>query len=161
MGNLNAMQKEKAKELVELFFNPTLESPMEYAKKCAIKYCDDFMSLNENKFNSYWQGIKSAIENYEIDNKLSSIDWLEVMVENMIMNGGDSDLLAVLEHCKHSKEMHKKEIKKAYEDGECKHDKYSDPISEGYYTNIFGGDKSLMKKLLKKSIEGGNNDNKS
>lgn len=162
MGNIKAMTKEKAKELVELFFKPNLEFPMEYAKKCAIKYCDDFMSLNENKSNSYWEGIKSEIENYEINNKLSSIEWyVQRMYDiEIAYNQGVLDHLNYIksknEAYESSKEMHKEEIKKAYKDGEAKHDKYAEGLSEGYYTSIFGMDKSLMKKLLYNETYGGN-----
>lgn len=35
----------------------------------------------------------------------SSIEWLEQMVDNMIMNGGDTDLLAVIEHIQQAKDL--------------------------------------------------------
>lgn len=74
MDNLIARQKEKAKDLVELFFYPWIESSLEYAKKCAIRYCDAFIryTSTDNSYpnKSYWEGIKTEIEKFEISNTL-------------------------------------------------------------------------------------------
>lgn len=39
----------------------------------------------------------------------SAVEWLESIIFSMIMNGGDSDLIAVLEHCKKAKEIEQKQ----------------------------------------------------
>lgn len=44
------------------------------------------------------------------NNKQSSIEWLKSIVTAMIQNGGDADLLAVLEHIEQAKEMNGKEM---------------------------------------------------
>lgn len=49
--------------------------------------------------------------------KQSSIEWLESKVNQMIQNGGDGDLLAVLSHIKQCKQIHKEEIMDSYFDG--------------------------------------------
>ncbi len=47
--------------------------------------------------------------------KQSSIDWLESKVNAMIQNGGDTDLLAVIEHIQQAKAMHKSEMSKTWD----------------------------------------------
>lgn len=48
MDKIIARQKEKAKNLVELFFYPWVESSIEYAKKCAIQFCEKCIDLDIN-----------------------------------------------------------------------------------------------------------------
>jgi hypothetical protein len=63
------------------------------------------------------------VENNE---EKSAVEWLESVIFSMIMSGGDSDLMAVLEHCKKAKEMDnynakmlaKKYYLKGFEDAE-------------------------------------------
>jgi hypothetical protein len=42
--------------------------------------------------------------------KQTAVEWLETKVNGMIENGGDADLLAVIEHIKQAKEMEKEQI---------------------------------------------------
>ena len=44
------------------------------------------------------------------NNKQTAVKWLESMVDAMIQNGGDADLLAVLEHCDQAKELEKQQM---------------------------------------------------
>ena len=39
----------------------------------------------------------------------NSVEWLESIVNAMIENGGDADLMAVIEHIQQAKAMHKEE----------------------------------------------------
>jgi hypothetical protein len=39
----------------------------------------------------------------------TAVEWLESIISSMILNGGDSDLLSVLTHCKKAKEMEKEQ----------------------------------------------------
>ena len=43
--------------------------------------------------------------NYKNKMKQTAVEWLETKVNGMIENGGDADLLAVIEHIKQAKEM--------------------------------------------------------
>ena len=76
--------------------------------------------------------------------KQSSIQWLEQMVKNMIINGGCVDLLAVIEHIQQAKAMHKEEIMDAFQHGKWD---WHEVIEQGipskdpaeYYNETFGG----------------------
>jgi hypothetical protein len=48
--------------------------------------------------------------------KQTAVDWLESIVDAMIQNGGDADLLAVIEHIQQAKEMEKEQIGYTKED---------------------------------------------
>jgi len=61
--------QEKAKELIDLFYYPTLRWALIHAKECAIKCVDEI--LNEidwhdfetpNEQINYWQQVKQEIE---------------------------------------------------------------------------------------------------
>jgi regulator of RNase E activity RraB len=45
-----------------------------------------------------------------MEKKLTAVEWLESIVNGMIENGGDYELLAVIEHIQQAKEMEKKQI---------------------------------------------------
>jgi hypothetical protein len=42
--------------------------------------------------------------------KQTAVQWLEAKVDGMIKNGGDSDLLAVIEHIQQAKAIEKEQI---------------------------------------------------
>jgi hypothetical protein len=66
--------------------------------------------------------------------KQSSIQWLEQMVDNMIVNGGSEDLLAVIEHIQQAKAMHKTEHFNTWWHGISQ----NEPITfEQYYNETF------------------------
>ena len=44
-----------------------------------------------------------------MENKLTAVEFLETKVNGMIENGGDADLLAVIEHIQQAKEMEKEQ----------------------------------------------------
>ena len=44
-----------------------------------------------------------------MEKKLTAVEWLETKVNGMIENGGDADLLAVIEHIQQAKEMEKEQ----------------------------------------------------
>ena len=82
-------------------------------------------------------------------NKQSSVEWLQVIVKDMIANGGDSDLHAVLSHIEQAKAMHKDEIMDAFDKG-CdigcdigSNYNYHDGHNQGYdyYNETYGGNK--------------------
>ena len=64
--------------------------------------------------------------------KTTVVEWLESKVDAMIKNGGDADLLSVIEHIQKAKEMEKEQIidaanwdsKSISENGIRKGDKY-------------------------------------
>jgi hypothetical protein len=51
-----------------------------------------------------------------MEKKLTAVEWLETKVNGMIENGGDADLLAVIEHIQKAKAMEKEQIMKAVYD---------------------------------------------
>ena len=42
--------------------------------------------------------------------KQTAVEWLEAKVDGMIENGGDADLLAVIEHIQQAKAMEKEQL---------------------------------------------------
>lgn len=56
----------------------------------------------KNKLSDY--GVSGDDNSKEYEN-LTGVEWLESMISSMILNGGDSDLLSVLTHCKKAKQM--------------------------------------------------------
>ena len=79
------------------------------------------------------------------NNKQSSVEWLKSIVKDMIANGGDADLHAVLRHIEQAKAIHKEEIRLIYEGllqnvgTSIKQDDL--PIFEQYYEQTYGGNK--------------------
>jgi hypothetical protein len=69
---------------------------------------------------------------------------LKSKVKDMIANGGDSDLHAVLWHIEQAKAMHKEEIKSAFDvGGDSYYDLNVPSNSEQYYNETFGGNNEL------------------
>jgi len=59
--------QEKAKELVDLFYYPTLRWALIHAKECAIKCVDEILNEENNFIQTdahflYWQQVKQEIE---------------------------------------------------------------------------------------------------
>ena len=62
------------------------------------------------------KGVSEDDNTKEYENP-TGVEWLESMISSMILNGGDSDLLSVLTHCKKAKEMEKEQIIDAHFNG--------------------------------------------
>jgi predicted metal-dependent peptidase len=76
------------------------------------------------------------------NNKQSSVEWLQAIVKDMIANGGDSDLHAVLSHIEQAKAMHKEEIENAFDIGVNSYYDLNSPSNwEQYYNETYGGNK--------------------
>jgi len=52
--------------------------------------------------------------------KQTAVEWLEAKVNEMIQNGGDADLLAVIQHIQQALAMEKEQIIEAHDEGEGK-----------------------------------------
>ena len=74
------------------------------------------------------------------NNKQSSVEWLQAIVKDMIANGGDSDLHAVLSHIDQAKAMHKEEIEDAHWYG-GQDVPIHESTCEEYYNETYGGNK--------------------
>jgi formate dehydrogenase maturation protein FdhE len=72
----------------------------------------------------------------ELD-KMTAVEWLESIVNGMIKNGGDADLLAVIEHIQQAKQMEKEQIIDAFWDGGANFD--SEKTAEQHYNEEYGG----------------------
>ena len=62
--------QEKAKELVDLFYYPTLRWALIHAKECALKCVDEILNEENNFIQTdahflYWQQVKEEITKYE------------------------------------------------------------------------------------------------
>jgi hypothetical protein len=71
--------------------------------------------------------------------KQTAVEWLESIVDAMIQNGGDADLLAVIEHIQQAKAMEKEQIIDAYDKGEF--NQGCDGDAEQYYNETYKGNK--------------------
>ena len=69
--------------------------------------------------------------------KQTAVEWLESIISSMILNGGDSDLLSVLTHCKKAKEMEKEQIESAYRKGYTESSWGRHSNSENYYNETY------------------------
>ena len=69
-----------------------------------------------------------------MEKQQTAVEWLETKVNGMIENGGDADLLAVIEHIQQAKEMEKEQIIEAWEDGQ---NSFSSRNAEQYYNETF------------------------
>ena len=50
----------------------------------------------------------------KMEKKLTAVEWLETKVNGMIENGGDADLLAVIEHIQQAKAMEEEQDQNKY-----------------------------------------------
>ena len=69
--------------------------------------------------------------------EITALEWLEAKVDRMIQNGGDTDLLAVIEHVQQAKEMEKEQIMKAVYDAMGTNFDPNMGRAELYYNNTF------------------------
>ena len=82
-------------------------------------------------------------------NKQSSIEWLKSIVTAMIQNGGDADLLAVLEHIEQAKEMHKQEIGYTFSDGwnDCEKSFKDEQLENDEYCDKHPNEKIMTQRF--------------
>jgi len=71
----------------------------------------------------------------------TAVDFLKKIVKEMINNGGDHDLFAVLWHIEQAKEIEKNQIIKAFDDGKWDSMEFKGTESEHYYSETYGGNK--------------------
>jgi regulator of RNase E activity RraB len=52
-----------------------------------------------------------------MEKQQTAVEWLEAKVDRMIQNGGDTDLLAVIEHIQQAKEIEMEQKVESYKNG--------------------------------------------
>ena len=83
--------------------------------------------------------IPERIQNKTMSKQTTAVEWLETKVNGMIENGGDADLLAVIEHIQQAKAIFEQQIIDAYKYGVK--DEYVIGAKQ-YYKEAFGSHNS-------------------
>ena len=95
-----------------------------------------------------------------MEKKLTAVEWLETKVNGMIENGGDADLLAVIEHIQQAKEMEKEqqgynEEERMYSEEDMKESYFTaiKSTGEGWNGEYAGGNHPNIEKKFKEGFE--------
>ena len=70
----------------------------------------------------------------KMEKQITAIEWLEAKVNGMIENGGDYELLEVIEHIQKAKEMEEEQIMNAWVNGVVSED---DITAKKYYNKTY------------------------